>query len=176
MTPEITLIAGTAVDWHRFVTTVNNAIGRSPTRELDTFDLPVGNPLSYAAALAEFMNPKSNPITAIREAERVYAHLTFTFFVSVDAPTSLAFLKQGIGLSVLAAEPAKGRENYIVSANFRDWRIAIVEGCSPSVQIEARIFYNAIWSAFDRLGFREAFTKFIRHELRDATFSLEMKT
>ena len=128
MLPEITLIAGTSVDWTRFVSTVNTILGRSPTRGLDDCGLPVGNPGSYVAALAEFARPGSNPVTAVKEAERLYAHLTFTFLVAVDRETAMLVLKSSAGLIVTSAEPSRGRENLIVTGNLRDWKLAVVEG------------------------------------------------
>lgn len=175
MTPDITLIAGTAVDWQRFVSEINCALSRSPTRELDKCEIPVGGPASYIAALAEFHKPGSNPVTAIKDSDKALAHLSFTFLVSVDQAVAMAILKQSVGLTVLAAEPSKGRENLILTGSLRDWRTATVEGCSPSGSQEARIFYNALWNVFDKMGFREAFARYIRRELKDTTFALEAR-
>jgi hypothetical protein len=175
MLPEITLIAGTAVDWNRFVSTANCALGRSPTKELDNCGLPVGNPSSYVAALAEFARPGSNPVTSIRDSDKVLDHMSFSFLVAVDRDTALAVLKPSPGLAVLPADSTKGRENLILTGSLRAWRTAVVEGCSPSASQEARAFYNAVWQLFDKMGLREAFGKFTRKDLKDTTFALEAK-
>jgi len=116
MLPEITLVAGTAVDWPKFVTAINNALGRSPTRGLDDYALPVGSPASYVAAIAEFNRAGSNPVTAVKEADRTFAHLSFTFLVSADQATTLSILKGAIGLIATSAEPSRGRENLFFRA------------------------------------------------------------
>jgi hypothetical protein len=175
MTPELTLIAGTAVDWNRFVSNANCALGRSPTKELDRCELPAGTPSSYVAALAEFARPGSNPVTSLRDSDKVLDHLHYSFLAAVDRDTALAVLKQSSGLAVLAAEPTKGRENLILTGSLRDWRTAVVEGCAPSACPDARVFYNAVWQLFDRMGFREAFGRCHRRDLKDTTFALEAK-
>ena len=176
MLPEVTLIAGTAVDWQKFVTTSNNALLRSPTRELDKAFLPVGSIATYVAALLEIIRPGANPFTAIKDAERVLGHLTFTFFVTIDREDAMAMLKQSIGLIVTSAEPSQGRENLIISGNLRDWKTAVIEACTGSEGTHgSRVFYNEIWKTFDKLGFRDVFSKYQRTDLRDQTFALEYR-
>jgi len=175
MTPEITLVAGTSVDWSRFVSLVDLTLGRSPTRELDNCGMAVGSPGTYLAALAEFNRRWSNPVTACRDAERALTHLSFSFLASCDRDTAMAVLKQSVGLFILDAEPSRGRENFLISGNLRDWRACVVECCRPEATPEARAFYNAVWSALDRLGFRDVFGALARRDLKDHTFVLEAK-
>ena len=142
------------------MSTVNTILGRSPTRGLDDCGLPVGNPGSYVAALAEFARPGSNPVTAVKEAERLYAHLTFTFLVAVDRETAMLVLKSSAGLIVTSAEPSRGRENLIVTGNLRDWKLAVVEASTQATPSEIRTFYNELWAIFERLGFRDIFAHY----------------
>ncbi len=93
MLPEITLVAGTAVDWARFVSAINTALGRSPTRELDKCCIKVGNPSTYIASLGEFVRPGTNPITVLKDADRLLGHVDLTFLVAVDRDTALALLE-----------------------------------------------------------------------------------
>lgn len=175
MIPEITLVAGTNVDWNRLVTGVNDALGRSPTKELDNCGMPVGSPGTYLAALAEFNRRGSNPVTACRDADRTLTHLSFTFLVNCDRDMAMAVLKQSVGLFVLDAEPSRGRENFVITGNLRDWRSCVVECCRPEAPAEARAFYNAVWVQLDRLGFRDVFGSLARRDLKDHTFALEFK-
>ncbi len=175
MIPDIHLIAGTAVHWQRFVTATNAALGRSPTRSLDEYELPVGNPSSYVAALAEFARPGSNPLTSVRDGDRLFNHLFFTFLVGVDAGTAMSVLKVSTGLIVTSAEPSRGRENLIVSGTLKAWKDAIVESCVPGTDPDVRRFYNDVWAVFDRLGFRDVFARYQRREQKDNTFVLETR-
>lgn len=175
MIPEITLVAATQVGWERWVIQVNEALGRSPTHELDNCGMPVGSPGTYLASLAEFNRRGSNPVTACKDADRVLSHLGFSFLVACDRDMALAILKQSVGLFILDAEPSRGRENFLISGNLRDWRSCVVECCKPDVPPEARAFYNAVWVALDRLGFRDIFATHIRKDLKDHTFILEQK-
>jgi hypothetical protein len=171
--PEITLIAGTAVDWPRFVAKANETLGRSPTRELDNCKMAVGSAGSYLAALAEYANPGSNPITAAKEADRVLTHISFSFLVSCDPATAVAVFKQSVGIVFLPAEPSRCRENFIATGNLRDWRTAVVEACVKDGAVEARLFYNQVWVVLDKLGFRDIFARYFRRDLKDQSFSLE---
>lgn len=173
MIPEIALIAGTSTDWDRFVTTANTALGRSPTRELDNCGMPVGSQGTYLAALAEFNRRGSNPVTACREADRVLTHISFSFFVSCDHAMAMVVLKQSVGLFILDAEPSRGRENFVISGNLRDWRTCVLECSTAGAPAEARAFYNAVWAALDTLGFRDIFAGFVRKDMKDHTFALE---
>ena len=175
MLPEITLVAGTATDWPRFVSAVNATLGRSPTRELDNCGMTVGSPGTYLAALAEFQKAGSNPLTAVREADRTLEHLSLTFLCAVDTPTALAVLKASYGLAVLGCEPSRGRDNFLLSGSLRNWRTAVVENCTPGADPQARAFFNSVWSTLDRLGFRDLFARYQRKDLKDTTFALEQK-
>lgn len=175
MLPSVTLIAGTAVDWPKFVTTINDSLGRSPTRELDNCGIAVGVPPTYVAALSEFAVRGSNPITAVREADRLLAHLSFSFLVSCDREVLLGVLKQAIGLIVLCAEPSRGQENFIITANLRDLKQAIVEACAASGDTQARIIFNEVWKILVNLGFKDLFSAYQRREMKDHTFALEGK-
>ena len=155
------------------MTQVNETLGRSPTRELDNASMQVGSPGTYLAALAEYHRPRSNPVTALRDADRTLTHLSYTFLVGCDRDMAVCVLKCSVGLFVLDAEPSRGRENFLITGNLRDWRSCVVESCTPDSPAEARAFYNAVWSAFDRLGFRDVFAAYRRRDMRDQTFVLE---
>lgn len=175
MLPEITLVAGTAVDWPRFVSAVNTALGRSPTRELDNCGLKVGSPATYIASLGEFTKPGTNPITVLKDADRLLAHVNLTFLVAVDRDTALSLLKHSLGLSVLSSEPSRGRENLLITASLRDWRTAVLEACTPNSDPDVRTFFNSVWKVLDGLGFRDIFHRYQRKDLKDYSFALEYR-
>lgn len=173
MLPKVTLISATNVDWNKFVTVANDALGRSPTRELDNCSVPVGLPPTYISALAEFNRAGSNPITSVRDADRLLHHISLTFLVSCDRDVLMAVLKQSIGLVVLSAEPSRGQENAIITATLRDWKTAILESSSPSAETWSRVIFNDIWKALVTLGFKDLFSAYQRREMKDHTFALE---
>ncbi len=175
MLPDVVPIAGTAIDWMKFVSTINDILGRSPTRELDNCGLPVGTPPTYISALAEFNRQGSNPIMAVQNADRLLEHLSFSFLVSCDRDMMMIVLKQTVGLNILSAEPSRGRENFIITGTLRNWKTVIVEGSGPDSCVEARQFFNEVWKCLDKLGLRDLFANLHRRELRDRTFALEHK-
>lgn len=165
----------TQVDWPRFVGTINSAIGRSPTRELDASNMPSGTPASFIAALGEFQNKGTHPTNALRDNLQLQKHMSFGFFVACDRETLHQILIAGEDFQVLLAEPGRMKEHFIITGTLYTWRVAITKGCQEDSPVESREFFNHMWILFDKFGFRDVFGTHRRKDLKDKTFMLEQR-
>lgn len=170
---EIVPIATTTVDWNRFVTSVNTAIGRSPTRELDATGIPVGSLSSFIPALAEFQEKETSPVDALKNNSRLQKHMMFSFFIASDRETLHQLLIAGQDFQVIMGDPGRQREHYVLTGSLDTWRNAIIMGCQDDFPIEGREFFNKMWEFFAKVGFQDIFGKYRRKDLQDKTFKLE---
>lgn len=174
MVPNLQLIAATGVDWSRFVTNTESMIGRSPTRQLDKCCIEVGSLPTYLASLAEFNLQGSNPVAMGEFDPRLMEHMHFTFLLSCDPAVLMTLLKTSKDVKVISAEPAKNRENVIMTASLLAWRDMIILSCRREVDSDTRAVFNGIWTILAKLGFKDIFAGYRRKDVSDHTFILEL--
>lgn len=171
MVPTVTLIAGTAINWPKYVQAVNAAIGRSPTRGLDKAGIQPGPPGTYAQTLMEFEKPGVNPLV-MTDVDRLLNHLSLSYLISLPGRGTLALMKHLDGAHILSSEPAGGMEHLIATATLLVWRTAIVQ---PSDDHDVRQVMNKVWADIIQMGLRALFADYNRKDLRDTTFMLEKR-
>lgn len=162
-------ISGTTVDWNGFVTQTKRILGRSPTRSLDSANVPVGNVFSYLAALAEFQHKGTNPFDGVRNANRLLKAVSMTFLCDAR-PGIRELVRQETDLFVIVPDDAIGI--FILSGTLFDLRDAIVECSNEKKAFELRTFMNSLWLVLGKAGLQDIFKPFSRQQNTDGTYSL----
>ena len=164
----------TQTDWNRFVPGTVNAIGRSPTRQLDIMSQTAGTPASYVAALGEFQTRGANIEHTMRDPYFL-RHVSCSFLIGLERDTLLQVVTQGFDFAIIMTTPGRMKENFIMTASLDIWQSAVLRACREDGPTELREFYNQIWIFLHKIGFRDVFSQYRRKDLHDKTFWLEPK-
>jgi hypothetical protein len=148
--PMVTLIAMTMVDWEAYIQSVLNAMGRSPTRTLDTRATPINHLAAYLASLDCIKNELSDPISAIKTANATLEHLSLTFAIEATDLDFLRVVEVHGGITITT-----GIGVAICTASLGTWKLAILEACKKQYPKTVRAIFNEIFFILrkDELGY-----------------------
>lgn len=167
---KILPLAMTQVEWNTYIEFCKDLLGYSPTRGLDDSGIKIENPVSYLATLSLDNKPLQN----LRQGyitDRVFEHVSFSFISEMDVNDLVETISY-LGLSILQSRTKK---NYLVilTGNMKQWRSAIIIGCSLSRSFGVRVYLNKCYLFFERAGFKEVWSKYDKQTLSDTSFILK---
>lgn len=138
------------IDWTNLILRAADALGRSPTRNIDLARENVGTLRSYLALCDSIGNPDSSFENSIKKPRSsILSHLQFGFLVIADAMTLASFSSQYRELHVTIGDPERCM---LVSGNLNEWHSSMLE---DTRNLSSQAVMNQILECFDQVGLRE---------------------
>jgi len=165
---EIYPLAISKAEWSIFIDVCQRYLGYSPTRGVDGCHLEIDDPAAFLGSL----NMENDPLETLRLGSGVFEHFSITFLAVLDEEA--VCLMTRTPLKVYWKADSK-RKNFItlLSGTMDEWYRAILAGCTTSANPILRWVMNHVIAHFERVGFREIFSRFKKQQLQDGTFVLK---
>lgn len=161
-------ISSVRIDWEVLIHTINDQLGRSPTRLIDSAQLNLSEYAAYLATLGEF-SCLTPPYQSLRHNLPLQRHLFYSFICTIQ-PDSYVPLIRDSELSTLSQGGVT-----IISGTLDQWRAAILHFCGPTIQsTELRYLFDNLYLYFVGIGLTDCFFGYNKSKsLDDGTFMLE---
>jgi hypothetical protein len=164
-------IAITKVDWKEYIKIFQDVLGKSPTRELDAANIP----LTDAAAFLATLGGEKIPVENLRKVGTSFNHFMVSMVTLIDSDFYLILTSQ----TYLRIIPWQAKKQYLclISGTMKEWHDSIIR--SLDIQLftdtnsELRFFMNLVLETFERLGFKEVWSKYQKVYHIDNSFSLK---
>lgn len=155
------------IDWEAFVTYSNEFLGRSPTRQLDYSQIPVGNYSSFLASIGGFLDQNSNPHSFVRTNESALEHLYYTFLCNTSV---LPLVRVYTDHTILASTESV----FLLSGTLRQYKRSIVECSRESIDPSLRFFFNCLYIYFKKQGLEVVWSAYSKRILFDGTVEFNL--
>lgn len=168
-------ISLSTVDWASLLQATQTALGRNVLAAVDNERRAYSDLAKTIAAYGAFAEPRAKPTTLISESTSVLRHLHFAFLVLAEEE-ALNEVRDRTALAFTTARDCKrGKSFAVVSGTLDQWKVALIESCSPNSTEEVRTLFSGFLVWFDRQGLSEVFQQFSRRSHADGTILLEHK-
>ena len=178
MSPEVGLLAVTAVNWPTFRATMDKALKLRPDIDINNIPLNLSNDALVLLNIAAFYGwSLNNPLNVLRNIPPGFMEcLSYQFFIACDELTwdefnpssNITVIKRKLtdGILLIASGTLSGWYQTIVNNLGRDW----------SFQQNTRILFCKIMLTLEReRGLGIIFEKYKKRVQKDYTFLLERK-
>lgn len=164
-------IAMTQVDWPSFIKICQEYFGSSPTRGIDTCNIPVKSPSAFLACLSL----DNDPINQLRHGWRMggsFEHVSFAFiFVLTKSLIPILAVNTELNMSTYDVKDSD-EVITLLSGSMKTWRDEIIKWCSDVSNKHIRKFMNICYVHFKGSGLGEVWCGFDQVILDD-TFILK---
>ncbi len=139
-------IATTHIDWHNYVKIVAQSLGRSPTRSLDSANLPVGGAESFLVSLGEFTKENIDPYDFLDNSQNCFSHYYITFFAEITNKEYTKLIPVFNGLVLSISNSNFENVKMIITGSIYSWRSTILQYMTQHDNIVIREFLNEIYN------------------------------
>ena len=151
---------------NQLIEIVQESLGYSPTRGLDAAGLDIKDP----AAFLSILKLDNKPLDTLRQKSAIWEHFSISFIVVVPADVIIGLAN--LGNIKIFSKAGKREYVAILSGTMAEWYDVILAGCSPKTDSDVRLLTSNILLCFDRVGFREIFSKFVHIIQSDSSIIL----
>ena len=165
----------TLVDWKRFVKTIDDVTGRSPTRSLDNSRIAVGDISSFIAAISYF-SAELTPYEMAKYSPVLLKHVYYGFLIELTEKQYLTILKES---EIVCTDNylVKGDDENIVlmTGTLFQWKGATITFSNPLYPPKLRSIFNAIYLYLLSQGLKDIFAEYNQKQIDGDTFILVEK-
>ena len=168
MNPTALILQTSKLDTQAFLAVSIEMLGYSPARSADAQHM---DGMAYElSCLTAFKDTTARP--GVKEASSVYELFSVGVLILADERDMPEILEASAMPFALTETISRGIQSAFVSGTLRQWRTAVIKGCSEAVPQEVRICYDTIYLQFRSIGLDAMFERSQR-TLNDNTFLLE---
>ncbi len=171
-------IAITQIDWTNYVIQVSNLIIRSPTRSLDSANIPVGTAESFLASLAEFEKKDTNPIEFLKNNSIIFKHFNISYLCETNEQEFLNIIPMTPHGLIFTINDNLSWDNdyrFIVTGSIYTWREIIILYMKERFNPLLREFLYKIYLGLEKKEFKIMFSDYRSVKLIDGSYILERK-
>lgn len=164
----VRLIVRPEIDWYKFVDASKSL---SPTRALDSINVPVGSLVSYLMCLGQLDHPHVSPIEFLKSdlVRSSLEHLHFSFYFETTDSVVLEILK------IAPIKVISSGESGIMTGSLLNFRDVILIGMRKTERLSVRNFISQLYIEFIQMGFRDLFADYEPKRSNDTGIYLEPK-
>jgi len=171
MSVEVALVLRTQLDTGTFLGLSNKLLDYSPGARADAVT-PQLKPVPHElACLLGFKDKAASP--ALELTEQFHDLYSFGFLIVADDRDMPAILEAAKMPYVLQEAIIRGVQVAIVVGTLRQWKCAIRRSCTPTADQMARLCFDKVYLAFEKLGLTKTFEVGRPQTMKDTTFFLE---
>lgn len=168
MIPTALILQKSVLDGPAFLAACMEMLGYSPANAADSQHL---EEMAYElSCLMAFKDKTAKP--GVKNASNVYELSTIGCLVVADERDMPDILEVAGLPHTLTETTVRGIQAAFVVGNLRQWRTAIIKGCSKQATQYVRACYDTIYLQFRSIGLQDLFDRSQRN-LDDSTFLLE---
>ena len=168
MNPTALIMQSSVLDNQAFLAASIEMLGYSPARKADAYHLE-GMPFDLSC-LMSFKDKEAS--SGVKEANSVYELFSVGCLILADERDLPEILEISAMPFALTETIARGTQSAFVSGTLRQWRSAVIKGCTNEVPRYVRICYDTIYLQFRSIGLEAIFDR-KPFNLNDHTFLLE---
>lgn len=166
---ELIPIVVPTIDWPKYLSVVNQALGVSISNSFDAAKIPT-SPRAFAISLNEL----SQTYPALDIDTPCLRHLSYTFLAVMLVDTYYELVETA-PLAFTSSESTRpGIRVTVISGTLAQWQQAVVH-CSNSTNVDIRKFSDKVKTFFDNLGL-DMWKHYLKIKLPDKTLKLVSKT
>lgn len=151
-------------NWKDFVQVSNKHLGKSLSRNIDTYKLDPKRYPAFVTSMGEFAGTiNTNPTDYIKDAELALSHLHATFLIIAEVEFFTKFQRYGS----FKVFPSFKDDAVLLTASFTDWKIAVINGCRTISDSSVREVCTELLSIFDRAGLSDIWRGYSRTTVYD---------
>ena len=173
MTPQVLMIASTAVDWPSFLASAEQILKRKITVEQDKRKQFYESPLGFIRTVGELVTPGRNINEALCDSA-LQRHATYSFLVVMDKDALFEFVsKSTAGISVdhtSTDDPSILLS--VITGNMQGWVNTILACCTGRESHGVRYFCDYMVLSFEKMGYGPLFHQYRKVALPDKTFRM----
>ena len=174
MDPEIIPIIEPNIHWHELLDNFSELAGKKLTAADDLSPIDLEEPAQALVALYSIRAMPSDPLNVLRSClPFVGQYLSYAFLV-VASKETLQILQAYTQLDILHTE-AKEFNVGVISAHLQSWHTAITHCTSQVNDRETRLIFNKIMLWFEEKGLGNIFDRWVKIDMGDDSFKLEVK-
>lgn len=167
---ELIPIAIPMIDWPKYLSIANQALGVSVSNSFDAAKIPTG-PRAFAISLNELS--QTEPALDIDSPS--LRHLSYTFLAVMLVDTYYELMETATLAFTSSESTRPGVRVAVISGTLGDWQQAVV-ACSNSSNPDVRKFADKAKSYFDSLGLGDMWKHYLKIKLPDKTLKLTSKS
>ena len=165
MIPNALLIQTPSIDFDTFLGLSQQALGYSPSEEVDASPLEHSETERFVRCLASLRKQEVTP--------NLMAHVSFSILVAADDRDMVDILSFGMPY-VLTNTVVRGTQLAVITGTLAQWRDAVVCGSMQAWEFNVRAFFNRVKQTFESAGI-DAWKDYETHTRSDKTLYLTHK-
>ena len=149
MIPNAVLIQQPAIDFSTFLSVTSQALGYSPSTNVDGSHRRLHDVEKFTSCLAAIKDEQA----PVGLPPYLMAHVSFSLLVMADDDDMQDALEYCAGMPFVRADTLmRGVSVAVITGTLSQWRDAVISGCGHCSQPSVRILFNRILNLFESVN------------------------